>query len=451
MTEFSAPLSADRALEVVGSAVRGGSADQVEATLLARAGEYTRFAGERVHQPQDITEVQVVVRAVVDGHAARVSTSRLDRVADAVTAATATARDLARIAGTPGTVRLGEPAPVTEPDHWHADTAAFDAVARVALAGKAMRAAGAADGSAAGMIGRAATQIAVATSTGILRHAVATEATGSLTVTTAAPSGSSQWTDLHRSSDALHTEAAIETAVRRASAGRGRVELPAGKYTVVLGPQATAELLSFLGVLGFSGDLAAAGVGICASETGTRVASGMIDIADDAHHPFGLPIPFDAEGTPKTRVPFLTAGVVGEPVTDLATARHPTGHAHTAREAAPAPVPANVVMTPGIQSEQELIAGVADGVYVERFWYTRLVDRQASTITGVSRDACFRITDGRLAQPVAGARFTQSIVDFLATVDGVGDRLQSQPIMNVWNGSVTAPAVRGHGFRFGLA
>jgi predicted Zn-dependent protease len=106
-------------------------------------------------------------------------------------------------------------------------------------------------------------------------------------------------------------------------------------------------------------------------------------------------------------------------------------------------------MQAGGLTEAELIAGVERGVYVERFWYTRLVDRQAGTITGVSRDACFLIENGALGRPVDTGRFTQSILDFLGTIDGVGDTVRSQPVMNVWNGSVSAPAVRGHGFRFG--
>jgi predicted Zn-dependent protease len=150
--------------------------------------------------------------------------------------------------------------------------------------------------------------------------------------------------------------------------------------------------------------------------------------------------------------------VVGDAVTDLATAAAlggpdgpgiPTGNAHIAREEVPSPVAANMVMRAGALTEAELIAGVERGVYVERFWYTRLVDRQAGLITGVSRDACFLIEDGVLGRPVDTGRFTQSVLDFLGTVDGVGDTVQSQPVMNVWNGSVSAPAVRGHGFRFG--
>ncbi|MEU5690762.1 metallopeptidase TldD-related protein [Actinosynnema sp. NPDC020468] len=436
---FAAPVDPDRARELLASAVRDVAADHVDATLLARAGEYTRFAGERVHQPQDITEHQVVVRAVVAGHAARVSTSRVDRVPDAVRRATAIARDLARTAGKPGGAWVsGEPG-ADDQVLRHADTEAFDAGARVAIAADAMGRARAAGTTAAGMVGRALTQLAVASSAGTLRHVLATEAIGSLTV--GDRDGSAHWANLHRSSDALGVD--VAGTVERAVRSRGRRPLPDGQYTVVLGPEATGELLGFLGVLGFEGGLADAGVGVVAGRAGGRAASRLVTVADDAFHPFGLPIPFDQLGTPKVVVPLLTDGLVGAAVTER------TGHAHVAREAAPATVAANVVMAAGTETEASLIAGVDDGLYVERFWYTRLVDRQAGTITGVSRDACFRITDGALGEPVAGARFTQSVFDLLATVDGVGAELRSQPIMNVWNGSVTAPAVRGHGFRFG--
>ena len=109
----------------------------------------------------------------------------------------------------------------------------------------------------------------------------------------------------------------------------------------------------------------------------------------------------------------------------------------------------NLVLRPGHQTEAELVSGVERGVYVERFWYTRLVDETASTITGVTRDACFLIEDGRLTSPVDTGRFTQSVLGLLETVDGVADTVRSQPVMNVWNGCVSAPAIRGHGFRFG--
>jgi predicted Zn-dependent protease len=450
-TTFTSALTAERALETVGAALRDCPADAVEVTLLSRTAEYTRFAGDRIHQPQDITELTVSIKAVVDGHAARASTSSLARIGDTARLAARLAAQRAKAATGAGHTLLARPEAVPDLALWHEDTVAFDAPSRVELAGRAMDAAHAVGGRSTGMFGRAVTQIAVGNSAGVLAHAVATEASGALTVTV--DDGTAHWIDLHRSADALETGANVEAAVRRAVASRGRVPMPDGEFTVVLGPEAAGELVGFLGDFGFTGSLAAAGVGVCAREPGARRASELVTVADDARADVGLPMPFDFEGTVKKAVPFLTGGVVGEPVTDLATASalgtSSTGHAHIAREEVPAPVAANVVMRPGHDTEAALVAGVERGVYVERFWYTRLVDESASTITGVSRDACFLIEDGRLTRPVDTGRFTQSVLGFLETVDGVADTVRSQPVMNVWNGCVSAPAIRGHGFRFG--
>jgi PmbA protein len=451
MSSFSPALPTDRVDEVLDLALRNCPADGVEVTVLGRTGEYTRFAGERVHQPQDITELSLFVKAIVDGHIGRAATSSPARLADTARSAAEMARARAAAVGKPGAATIAEPDDSSEPTTWHDDTAGFDAAERNLLAGKAILAAADAGGSAAGMIGRALTQQAVANSNGVRRHALATEASGSLTVTI--DDGTAHWADLHRSSGALAAAASIAATVERALRGRGRIALPDGEHTVVLGPQAVGELLGFLEAIGFSGELAAAGVGVCAQRPGEQLVSELVNVADDALADVGLPLGFDFEGTTRRTVPFFTKGVVGEPVTDLATAaqlgRPSTGHAHIAREEVPSPVAANIVMAAGDSAERDLIAGVERGVYVERFWYTRLVDRQAATITGVSRDGCFLIEDGELATPVDTARFTQSVLGLLATVDAVGDSLHSLPVMNVWNGCVTAPAVRGHGFRFG--
>ena len=149
----------------------------------------------------------------------------------------------------------------------------------------------------------------------------------------------------------------------------------------MLGAEATGELLQFLPALGFAGELAAAGIGLVAGARGRargrrrRCRSPTTSTAD-----VGLPIGFDIEGVTKQRVPFFTAGVVGDAghrpgPSRPRSARTSTGHAHIAREQVPEPEAANIVMAPGELSEAELIAGVERGVYVQRFWYTRLVDR----------------------------------------------------------------------------
>ena len=484
---LSAPLDAGAAMDALDAALRSTAADEFEITVLARAGEYTRFAGLVIHQPQDIVEVQYLVRAIVNGHPYRVATSAAADLDRAVAAAAAGARDRAELSREAGRVRLaaagqagdpragdirlvaGQPADTRgdgspgasgvartaepSPPHWYADTAAYDVAARSALARDAMAAAVEAGGEAAGMFGRAVTQQLVATSAGLRRQIAATEASGALTVTI--DDGTAHWVDLSRSAGRLNLAASVARAIAQARAGRGRIDLPAGTYPVVLGAEAVGELLGFLPDVGFSGALAAAGIGITA-QAGQPLAAPLVDIADDGGADVGLPIGFDIEGVTKRRVEFFRGGLVGDAVTDLSTAaalgRPSTGHAHIAREQVPEPTAANIVLAAGAGgSEQDLIAQLERGVYLQRFWYTRLVDRVTGTITGVTRDACFLIEDGRLTTPLNGMRFTESVLGVLAGVQAVGYDVRSQPIPNVWNGAISAPSLRAAAFRLGAA
>ena len=68
----------DQALTALEDALAAAEADHVEMFVAARTGEHTRFAGERVHQPQTIIECQVMVRAVAGAGSARVAVSSLD-------------------------------------------------------------------------------------------------------------------------------------------------------------------------------------------------------------------------------------------------------------------------------------------------------------------------------------------------------------------------------------
>ena len=162
-----------------------------------------------------------------------------------------------------------------------------------------------AGGEAAGMLGRAVTQQLVATTAGIRRATAATEASGSLTATV--DDGTAHWVDLSRSAGRLDVAGSVSRAVAQAQAGRGRADLPAGRYPVVLGAEAVGELLGFLPDVGFTGTLAAAGIGITA-QAGQPLAASLVDVADDGGADVGLPIGFDIEGVTKRRVDFFRHG-----------------------------------------------------------------------------------------------------------------------------------------------
>jgi PmbA protein len=397
-TDLQVWAGQDQALAALQDALAPADADHVEVFMAARTGEHTRFAGERVHQPQTIIECQVMVRAVAGTGSARVAVSSLAGARDAVAAASGLARRR------DGAVGGGRPHSVAGPGDissaaglWHDSTLAWDAGARSALAGRIMDAARSAGVSAAGVLTAAITELAVVTSAGQRCYAAATEAGFSLTAR--AGEASSYTADLGRDVSALSIEERAETAVSQAAATPNPVPVPDGVHDVVFGGLATAELIGFLPDFGFTGPAAAAGISDLASA--------------------------------------------------VATGGHSTGHAHIARESAPAPEAANLIMTPGTASEADLIAGVERGLYIQRLWYNRLVDAEAGTVVGTSRDGCFLIEDGKLTAGLRTGRFTESVLGALARTDGIGSRLITLPVPNVWNGCSSAPAIRVRGFRFG--
>ena len=91
------------------------------------------------------------------------------------------------------------------------------------------------------------------------------------------------------------------------------------------------------------------------------------------------------------------------------------------------------------------MAGVDRGLYVTRFWYTRAVNPKQTRVTGMTRDGTFRIEGGRLGPPVRNLRYNESILDALASCDGVGAALRT---CSDELGDTRVPALRLRRFSF---
>jgi len=179
--------------------------------------------------------------------------------------------------------------------------------------------------------------------------------------------------------------------------------------------------------------------------------SELVDIWDDGVDPAGLPMPFDFEGVPKQRVDIVKKGVVKNPVQDRITARKmektTTGHALPPTMRSLGPIAINLFMAPGTTSTEEMIQSTEKGLFVSRFWYTRLVHPRDCVITGMTRDGVFLIEKGKLTSPVKDLRFTQSYVEALAKVESVGE--ETRLLMSESGGQATrAPALKVKEFHF---
>jgi predicted Zn-dependent protease len=190
---------------------------------------------------------------------------------------------------------------------------------------------------------------------------------------------------------------------------------------VVLAPYAVADLLEHLAWSGFSA--MARHEGRSFMRPGVQLMSESVTIDDDSLDGERDPFPFDSEGVATRPVSIIDRGVCRDLVHDTATALRDgvesTGHA------LPMPNPGgpharHLALAPGDRSVEELIAATERGLFVTRLWYVRSVHPLRTIITGMTREGTFLIENGRLGRPVRDLRFTQSIVDALADVRGVG-------------------------------
>jgi predicted Zn-dependent protease len=109
------------------------------------------------------------------------------------------------------------------------------------------------------------------------------------------------------------------------------------------------------------------------------------------------------------------------------------------------PLPANLFMAPGKASAAELLSGIERGVWVTRFWYTRVVHPMEVIVTGMTRDGTFLIEDGRVTRPVRNLRFTQSYLAAMADVAAISAETK---LVDSSLGVARAPALRVNAFNF---
>jgi predicted Zn-dependent protease len=121
-----------------------------------------------------------------------------------------------------------------------------------------------------------------------------------------------------------------------------------------------------------------------------------------------------------------------------------TGHA-TPGASMYGPTAGSVFLEPSTQSRDDLIRSIDSGLLITRFHYTRPVHPLTVTVTGMTRDSTFLIERGEVTKPVKNLRFTQSYVEALQRVRGVGSRTL---LLGGYDGGSDVPALAIDRFRF---
>ena len=244
-------------------------------------------------------------------------------------------------------------------------------------------------------------------------------------------------------------------AIKKALLGRRPKTLKPGRYTVILEPLASAELLDFLGWTTFGAKAIQEKRSFLVGKIGKKVVDGRVTIVEDPYGPKGLSFPFDFEGVGKKRVVLIDRGVARGYVHDTLTGgkegKKSTGNGLPAPNPF-GPIPTNLVLRTGKDSRKKMITETKRGILVTRFHYTNIIDPIKTLITGMTRDGTYLIRNGEIVGGVKNFRFTQSIIEALNRVDALGNDLTLVGHGPGYGGrhatGTLAPTIKIRGFNF---
>jgi predicted Zn-dependent protease len=189
-------------------------------------------------------------------------------------------------------------------------------------------------------------------------------------------------------------------------------QISLGTYDVILGPAATAELLSMMNWIGFNGGTMKRGYSFLREDqVGQRLFSPKFNLVDDPECLETFPFKMDLTGIPRQRHPLFEEGVFQGFVWFQDDAdefgAEPTGHTVLHKSL--------VLQGDGqeVDSLQQLVEmpREADSLYIPFLHYMNIVNPSKGIITASSRFGTLLLkADGSLAIPF-NVRLTQSLMD----------------------------------------
>ena len=438
-------IDKQRIQDALKTAIDYSTADQLEVLASGRSMALTRFSNNSIHQNVAQTNVSISIRAVIDKRQGYASTNRLDEssIKEMVDKAIEIAKHRPP---DPDFVSLPEPKPTIQRDLVSKLTVDYSPNDRASDIGRLVGVVEPNNLTAAGAYSTGYSTVGVANTLGV--NAVETISEAELRAVVMSGTSSGYASATATSVNNIDVGALAEAAKSKALAGQNPIDLEPGTYTVILEPDAVADMVSFMAFAGFGALSVQEGRSFMKDKLGQKIMSPNVSIWDDALDPNTIGLTFDFEGVPKQKVVFIDNGVANAICYDSYTAnkegKQSTGHALPAPNTY-GPLPLNLIMAPGTHTLDEMVKSCERAILVSRFHYTNLEDPIKTTLTGMMRDGTFLIENGEIIKPIKNLRFTQSIVKALFDVDMVSEaRLLKEAIL----GAAYVPWLKIGAFNF---
>jgi PmbA protein len=243
---------------------------------------------------------------------------------------------------------------------------------------------------------------------------------------------------LGRSPGELDAEAIGAEAAERALALVGARQPPGRRCPVVLDAFVAASFVGFIGGM-LSAEAVQRGRSLFADREGEEVAGPVLRLADDGTAPGGpSSAPFDGEGSPTRRTPLVEDGRLLTFLFDVRSGRqagrNTTGNAARGSYRSPPSVgTTNLVLEPGADRLEQLVARVGEGLYVTN---VAGLHSGVNPVSGTfSVGASGRLIEGgELGTPVRELTIASDLLSMLRSVAAVGSEARWVP----FGGSVRA-------------
>jgi predicted Zn-dependent protease len=410
-------------------------APECELTLTCWRSSYTRFAASDVTTAGSALDLRVHVTSRGKGKSGSASTS--DVAPQALQRAVALSEELMAMAPEdPEFVEGLPPQQYPTAKAFHPETAKAGAAERRAGVKAALELARKTPLQASGFFETGATYTAIGNKQGLFGFFPATSATYSATMRTEDGTGSG-WSGGGgpRLADVKPDLWALRAAQKARTAARPR-DLPPSRYTVILEPQAVADLCAFLpgALAGRNADegrsyFSKPGGGTLVGE---KLFAEAVTVRTDPFDARVPEAPWSGERLPARATTWIDKGVVAALSLSRYWARK------TSRQ--PLPMSGNLIIEGGKGGVDDLVAGCDRGLLVTRFWDRRSVNPQSIQVTGLTRDGVWLVEKGKVVGPVNNFRFNESPANLLKNVEAMSASIST--------GDAVVPAIRARDFNF---
>jgi predicted Zn-dependent protease len=446
----SSLLTRDEAKALADRILSYAKADETRVNISSDFDGNTRFAGGEITTSGGSSDTTVTVTSTIGKRRASANTNVLDEAS--LRRTVDLAERLARLSPEDPEImpELG-PQNYGLVNAFLESTAALTPEARATAVKKVIDSASAAGRSAgnvfvAGFLSTNAGINAIATSKGLFAYHRSTSANLSTTVRTPDGTGSGWASSGARDWNLLDPSALGARASEKAVASRNPQAIEPGMYTVVLEPQAVADLIPLLGGA-FNGRNADEGRSPfskkgAGTKVGEKIADERVTIYSDPADADLLVQPFDNEGLPLQRRVWVENGILKNLTYSRFWAQRqgvqPTGGGGGFGGGG---FPGGLKMAGGTKSLDELIAGTTRGILVTHFFYIRSLEQRTVLLTGLTRDGTFLIENGKITHSLKNFRWNESPLFMLNKIDEIGRAERTD------TGQVVPP-IRAHNFNF---